>query len=62
VRIGIIGAERIGSTLGKLRPQCCPFLRFTLDMPEDGGPLRLRVWGAPGVKAFVAAEMNVKTS
>jgi hypothetical protein len=42
--------------------KCCPFLRFTLDMPEDGGPARLRVWGAPGVKAFVAAEMNVKTS
>jgi hypothetical protein len=42
--------------------KCCPFLRFTLDMPEDGGPLRLRVWGVPGVKAFVAAEMNVKTS
>jgi hypothetical protein len=42
--------------------KCCPFLRFTLDMPEDGGPSRLRVWGVPGVKAFVAAEMNVKTS
>ena len=42
--------------------KCCPFLRFTLDMPEDGGSLRLRVWGVPGVKAFVAAEMNVKTS
>lgn len=42
--------------------KCCPFLRFTLDMSEKGGPTRLRVWGVPGVKAFVAAELNVKTS
>jgi hypothetical protein len=42
--------------------KCCPFLRFTLDMSEDGGPSQLRVWGVPGVKAFVAAELKVKTS
>jgi hypothetical protein len=39
--------------------KCCPLLRLTLDMPEDGGAAaRL---GVPGVKAFVAAEMNVIT-
>jgi hypothetical protein len=38
--------------------KCCPFLRFTLDMPKDDGPARLRVWGVPGVKAFVAAELT----
>lgn len=42
--------------------KCCPFLRFTLDMSEENGPTRLRVWGVKGVKAFVAAELNVKTS
>jgi hypothetical protein len=42
--------------------KCCPFLRFTLDMSEDSGPSRLRVWGVPGVKAFVAAALNVKAS
>lgn len=33
--------------------RCCPFLRFTLDMSEDRGPSSLRVWGGPGVKAFL---------
>lgn len=42
--------------------KCCPFLRFTLDLSEEAGPTRLRVWGVKGVKAFVAAELNVKTS
>jgi hypothetical protein len=42
--------------------KCCPFLRFTLDMSEDDGPTRLRDWGVPGTKAFVAAELNVKVS
>ena len=43
----------------EMERKCCPFLRFTLDTPEEGGPARLRVWGAPGVKAFVAAEMKI---
>ena len=43
----------------EMERKCCPFLRFTLDTPEEGGPSRLRVWGAPGVKAFVAAEMKI---
>ena len=39
--------------------KCCPFLRFTLDMPEDRGPSSLRVWGGPGVKAFLATETKI---
>lgn len=38
--------------------KCCPFLRFTLDIAEDEGRVRLRIWGVPGVKAFLAAEMK----
>ena len=43
----------------EMERKCCPFLRFTLDMPEEGSPSRLRVWGAPGVKAFVAAQIKI---
>ncbi len=39
--------------------RCCPFLRFTLDMPEDRGPSSLRVWGGPGVKAFLTTETRI---
>lgn len=46
----------------EIERKCCPFLRFTLEMPQEGGPTRLRVWGVKGVKAFVAAELNVKVS
>ena len=42
----------------EMERQCCPFLRFTLDVPADGGASRLRLWGVPGVKAFLAAEMK----
>jgi hypothetical protein len=42
----------------EMERKCCPFLRFTLDVPEEGGASRLRIWGVPGVKAFVAAEMK----
>lgn len=46
----------------EMERRCCPFLRFTLDVPEEGGPSRLRIWGVPGVKAFLASEMRVATS
>lgn len=39
--------------------RCCPFLRFTLDLPEGSGPLSLRVWGGPGVKDFLAMETKI---
>ncbi len=38
---------------------CCPFLRFTLDLPPDHGPLWLRLTGAEGVKDFIRAELGV---
>ena len=44
-----------------LERKCCPFLRFTVDIPEDTGSLRLHVWGTAGVKAFLAAEMNIQS-
>lgn len=43
----------------EMERKCCPFLRFTLDITEEGGPSRLRIWGVPGVKAFVAAELEI---
>jgi hypothetical protein len=44
----------------EMEQKCCPFLRFTLDIAEDDGPLQLRIWGVPGVKAFVATEMEIR--
>lgn len=35
---------------------CCPFFRFELVVEPGGGPFWLRLTGAEGVKAFVAAE------
>lgn len=37
--------------------RCCPFLAFVLEQSRDQGALWLRVTGAPGVKAFIAAEL-----
>jgi hypothetical protein len=44
----------------EMERKCCPFLRFTLDITEEGGASQLRIWGAPGVKAFVATEMDIR--
>ncbi len=38
---------------------CCPFLRFTLDVAPNHGPLQLRLTGAEGVKDFIRAELNL---
>ena len=46
----------------EMERKCCPFLRFTLDMPEEDGPSSLRLWGVPGVKAFLAAELHIAPS
>jgi hypothetical protein len=35
---------------------CCPFFRFTLEVPPAQGALWLRVTGEDGVKEFVQAE------
>jgi hypothetical protein len=39
-----------------LERRCCPFVHFTLEWKEDDS-VRLRFTGAPGVKAFLAAEI-----
>jgi hypothetical protein len=38
---------------------CCPFLRFSLEVSADGGPLALSLVGPPGAAAFVRAELNL---
>ena len=40
---------------------CCPFLGFTVDVPADQGPLRLRLTGPVGAKAFIRAELDLPT-
>jgi hypothetical protein len=37
---------------------CCPFLRFTLEIEPEGGPLWLCVTGADGIKPFLRAEIG----
>ena len=37
---------------------CCPFFRFTLEVPPAQGALWLRVTGDEGVKEFVDAEFS----
>lgn len=44
-----------------LERKCCPFLRFTVDVPEQSGPVQLHVRGAAGVKTFLAAEMRIQS-
>ena len=38
---------------------CCPFVRFELGVSPDGGPLRLRLTGPEGVRAFLQAELRL---
>jgi len=42
-----------------LEKLCCPFVRFLLEMPEDGGPLRLDLTGREGVKELLRAELGL---
>lgn len=37
---------------------CCPFLSFELEVEADGGPMRLRLTGRDGVKAFIREEIS----
>ena len=39
-----------------LERRCCPFVQFTLEWTEDDS-VWVRFTGAPGVKAFLAAEI-----
>jgi hypothetical protein len=38
---------------------CCPFLRFTVDVTPEGGPLELRLTGPDGVTPFIRAELHL---
>jgi hypothetical protein len=37
---------------------CCPFLGFALEVEPEGGPVRLRLTGREGVKAFIREEVG----
>lgn len=37
--------------------RCCPFLKFTIDLSADGGPLWLRLSGPDGTREFLNATM-----
>ena len=39
-----------------LESRCCPFLRLALVLEPEGGPLWVRLGGAPGVKEFLKGE------
>ena len=41
-----------------LERRCCPFLSFDLGLAADG-PLWVRITGAPGIKAFLRAELGL---
>src|SRR5262249_30204242 len=36
--------------------QCCPFFDLSLVLDREGGPMRLRLTGRPGTKAFIEEE------
>ena len=38
--------------------QCCRFLRFTITVEPDGGPMLLELTGPPGTAAFIAALLD----
>lgn len=42
-----------------LERQCCPFLRFTLRLEPNDGPMTLDVTGPAGTPAFLDAELPV---
>jgi hypothetical protein len=42
-----------------LEGRCCPFLTLAVERAADGGPLRLRITGRPGVKPLIRAELGI---
>ena len=40
---------------------CCPFLVFDLRVAANGGPIRLRLSGPTGTRAFLDAELRGKS-
>ena len=44
----------------ELERQCCPFLRFTLTIEPDGGPVWLELTGPAGTKEFLGGLLEVQ--
>jgi hypothetical protein len=44
--------------LVNLERQCCPFLRLSITVEPDNGPLWLELTGPPGTKDFLATTFN----
>ena len=38
--------------------QCCRFLRFSITVEPDGGPISLELTGPPGTAPFIAALLD----
>jgi hypothetical protein len=38
--------------------QCCRFLRFTITVEPDGGPIHLDLTGPPGTREFLSALLD----
>lgn len=38
--------------------QCCRFLRFSITVEPNGGPISLELMGPPGTGAFIAALLD----
>lgn len=47
----------LGEWIG-LERTCCPFLRFSIEVEANSGPVWLRVTGSDQVKAFVGSAFN----
>jgi hypothetical protein len=44
--------------LVNLERQCCPFLRLSITVEPDNGPIWLELTGPPGTKDFLATTFN----
>jgi hypothetical protein len=44
-----------------LERRCCPFLSFLLEIEAEDGPMSLSITGRPGVKEFLATEVQFRT-
>ena len=42
------------ANLVELEHQCCPFLKFTINVEPDNGPVWLEMTGPEGTKAFLS--------
>jgi hypothetical protein len=38
-----------------IESRCCPFLRFSIEVEAEGGPIELHLGGREGVKAFLVS-------